>query len=80
MSPALVVPCGCCRVLVKPIGAFFDTELRAHCCDDCRKQLVRAKAILSLPTDEERNPINLRGVYRGEDAPDNFPPEQISGT
>ncbi|MBC8009936.1 MAG: hypothetical protein H7067_07555 [Burkholderiales bacterium] len=71
MSTTNVVPCGCCRELVEPCSAFFDLGLAAHVCDDCRGQLIRAAAILSLPTDTVGGAINLRGIYRGEDAPDN---------
>lgn len=73
MSPAVVVPCGCCKALLEPVAAFFDTELQAHVCDDCRYGLKCAKAQLSRSFAPTGDAIQIRGCYQGTDAPDNQP-------
>jgi hypothetical protein len=76
MSVAQVVPCDCCKDLVEAEVAVFEPDLVAHVCHDCRRQLQWAKAHLACRACEAAcgvpsMPINIRGVYRGQDAPDN---------
>lgn len=71
MSLAIVVPCACCGTLCEPVSAYFDTELGGYVCDDCRKELRNAKAVLAQPCDADGQPIAIRGCYQGADAPDN---------
>ncbi len=78
MSTTTVVPCGCCKLIVEPAVAFFDTELQAHVCDDCRHHLRVAKAECSRSWSTPSGglpsmPIGIRGVYHGVDAGDNLP-------
>jgi len=79
MSPAIVVPCACCKDLVEPAVAYFEPELVGHVCESCRRDLGWAKAWLGKSESEPADglpamPINLREVYRGKDAGDNQPP------
>ena len=73
MSTTNLIPCGCCREGVDVAAAVMDTELQAHVCPDCRRELRNAKAFLATPCDGNGAPIAIRGVYHGRDAPDNLP-------
>lgn len=71
MSTANLIPCGCCKEGVDAAVAVMDTELQAHVCPECRRELRNAKAHLAAPCDGLGAPIAIRGVYHGRDAPDN---------
>lgn len=76
MSNDTIILCGCCNADTEAAKAIFDSELSAHVCPECRRDLTRAQGQLARSFSAPANgvpsmPINMRGAYKGEDAPDN---------
>ena len=63
--------CGCCKGETDAARSAFDSETEELVCLNCRADFVVVKAIMGQPCDGLGQRINIKGCYRGEDAPDN---------
>jgi hypothetical protein len=77
---AEIVPifvCECCQEIAPASHRFRDRETDEVVCDDCRKNLRAAGAVLAMPHAAPcdgfpSSPILIRGCYKDTDAPDNY--------
>jgi NAD-dependent SIR2 family protein deacetylase len=72
MKNDTIIKCGCCGDDTPESKASRDAETNDIVCPDCKTGMRNAKAILGMPFDSEGRPINIKGCYQQNDAPDNL--------
>lgn len=67
-----IIKCGCCGDDTPASQSTHDAETHDLVCPDCKSNMRDAKAQLARPFDEKGRPINIKGCYTKNEAPDNL--------